>query len=922
MPKLDSSRDYYADLDLPATADVNDVKKQFRKLALLYHPDRNPGKEAEVNSKFQVIQSAHEILTDPEQKAKYDASRGRSRYPTASGVKGNPWQDVGANFPPPPRRNQPTRNAPQSGAHKYRNFTSGAAPTAKTQPREDPMEAKRNAWHAFEHMRPSSQGKSAASQAKPRPVPQQPVPPPRPAQRPVPRTPAQKQRAEAAFGAKKSGYAPHSPVPGDEPPVSSSAYATNRHTYDASASTAQQERDSIPDPLAPFRDNFGDSRQRTPYSSGGGEKTNPFDGISVGRTKSTRESTRHNEYQDPGLSPGGARYRSSSASRTARVDDPSETDQAYTTDATSDLPEQSFASRASAKYTPAGRGNGVENASGGRSTTAASTEAQSGTATSSSKANGPSMYGAPYFYDNSYFLASINRSTHQAFMSTSPVYGRGTDFKFQANVSTEQRGRGSAASSPSGDSSSNTTESLTPFERKQRELLERLIHAANTPCKRQRSESSEARDHADSPFTNSFTFAVDDGTFTRTTPEQKRFARSSADDINTSFIDEQGADTWHFNAGSPRTPQQDDPFAKRRAQSGSRTGRRSPLKRPPPRPAKEPLQAEDEKTADEVKFDAEGWSQKIGPQNFAHQPTQNKSSSPTRPSRSNSRKPKSVHPTMGSAGLVNEESSSSNEETDGSARQPEPEAATAGSPMPMDIDPETPPPNPRSAPPSRRDSARNIPVEPSRPEWRPGNVQGMPETPQPNGVKRAPFNPNAAGSEDSEDFRASFAELKNVAPFAQKPSGLHSFGDLKSELPFESQASERLPIEREKKREPELNFPPAPRAPTPPAALAVSGLKPSITTWQKYLVEFQNYLQQWDAFNAQITSHFETRKGQVLEARGSAGYAFLTTQGDEGVEEYLSWVRQDKEVRRKWSLACDEHEMRMLDFLKYKRLMR
>ncbi|CRK12924.1 hypothetical protein BN1708_010678 [Verticillium longisporum] len=376
-----------------------------------------------------------------------------------------------------------------------------------------------------------------------------------------------------------------------------------------------------------------------------------------------------------------------------------------------------------------------------------------------------------------------------------------------------------------------------------------------------------------------------------------------------------------FSAGSPHTPQQEDPFAKRRTQSASRTGRNSPLKRPPPRPAKEPLPTENEKTAEEVRFDAEGWSRKIGPQNFAHQPTQNKASSPTRPSSSNSRKPKSVHPTVGTAGLVNEESSS-NEDTDGGARQPEAEPATTGSPMPMDIDPETPPPNPRSAPPSRRDSARNIPVEPSRPEWRPGNVQPVPEAPQPNGVKRAPFNPNTAGSEDSEDFRASFAELKNVAPFATKPSGLNSFGDLKSQLPFESRASERMPIEKEKKQDPELNFPPVPRAPTPPAALAVSGLKPSLTTWQKYLVEFQNYLQQWDAFNAQITYHFETRKAQILEERGTAGYAFLTTQGDEGVEEYLSWVRQDKEVRRKWSLACDEHEMRMLDFLKYKKLMR
>ncbi|EEY14925.1 conserved hypothetical protein [Verticillium alfalfae VaMs.102] len=814
MPKLDNSRDYYADLNLPVTADVNDIKKQFRKLdeALLYHPDRNPGREAEVNSKFQVIQSAHEILTDPEQKAKYDASRGRSRYPTASGVRGNPWQDAGANFPPPPRRNQPTRNATQSGANKYRNFTSGAAPTAKAQPREDPMESRRNAWQAFEQMRPSSQGKSAASQAKPRPVPEQPVPPPRPAQRPerpVPRTPAQKQRAEAAFG-----------------PRSRRAMPLTLLFLEMSRLTKM--------PGCPQVELVLEAQARL--------------GPLIRKTR-----PEPNRVIPPTLLPTliSGRLPQEQAPSIPRQDEPTMLES---------LEEADRQQQLQMKHPPS-------------------------------------------------LQVNITRVWPTARL------------QIPGHHATAQTRRDSATPSPSGDGSSTTPESLTPFERKQRELLERLIHGANTPSKRQRSEMNEPGDHADKFCTNSFNFVVDDDTFTRTTPEQKRFARSSADDINTSFVDEQGADTWQFSAGSPHTPQQEDPFAKRRTQSASRTGRNSPLKRPPPRPAKEPLPAENEKTAEEVRFDAEGWSQKIGPQNFAHQPTQTKASSPTRPSRSNSRKPKSVHPTVGTAGLVNEESSS-NEDTDGGARQPEPEPATTGSPMPMDIDPETPPPNPRSAPPSRRDSARNIPVEPSRPEWRPGNVQPVPETSQPNGVKRAPFNPNTAGSEDSEDFRASFADLKNVAPFATKPTGLNSFGDLKSQLPFESRASERIPIEKEKKQDPELNFPPVPRAPTPPAALAVSGLRPSLTTWQKYLVEFQNYLQQWDAFNAQITYHFEVRKAQILEERGTAGYAFLTTQGDEGVEQYLSWVRQDKEVRRKWSLACDEHEMRMLDFLKYKKLMR
>src|ERR1700743_1097072 len=42
-----------------------------------YHPDRNPGHEVEVVPKFQAVQAAHEILSDPVEKAKYDAGRAR-----------------------------------------------------------------------------------------------------------------------------------------------------------------------------------------------------------------------------------------------------------------------------------------------------------------------------------------------------------------------------------------------------------------------------------------------------------------------------------------------------------------------------------------------------------------------------------------------------------------------------------------------------------------------------------------------------------------------------------------------------------------------------------------------------------------------------------------------------------------------------
>lgn len=76
-------QDYYKTLNVEKNATPEELKKAFRKLAMQYHPDKNPGNE-EAKKKFQEINEAYEILKDDQKRAAYD-SYGHSAFEGGGG---------------------------------------------------------------------------------------------------------------------------------------------------------------------------------------------------------------------------------------------------------------------------------------------------------------------------------------------------------------------------------------------------------------------------------------------------------------------------------------------------------------------------------------------------------------------------------------------------------------------------------------------------------------------------------------------------------------------------------------------------------------------------------------------------------------------------------------------------------------------
>jgi curved DNA-binding protein len=87
-------KDYYKILGVKRDADVKEIKQAYRKLAMQYHPDRNPGNKVS-EEKFKEINEAYQVLSDTSKRARYDQlGESYNQWQQTGGAPGNfNWSD-------------------------------------------------------------------------------------------------------------------------------------------------------------------------------------------------------------------------------------------------------------------------------------------------------------------------------------------------------------------------------------------------------------------------------------------------------------------------------------------------------------------------------------------------------------------------------------------------------------------------------------------------------------------------------------------------------------------------------------------------------------------------------------------------------------------------------------------------------------
>ena len=92
-----NKRDFYDVLGVNKSSSSDEIKKAYRRLAIKYHPDKNPG-DKEAEEKFKEAAEAYEVLSDSAKKQKYDQFGHQAFGPGAGGQGGMNMDDIFSHF--------------------------------------------------------------------------------------------------------------------------------------------------------------------------------------------------------------------------------------------------------------------------------------------------------------------------------------------------------------------------------------------------------------------------------------------------------------------------------------------------------------------------------------------------------------------------------------------------------------------------------------------------------------------------------------------------------------------------------------------------------------------------------------------------------------------------------------------------------
>lgn len=131
---------HYQALGIAREAGADQIKKAYRKLALRWHPDKNPGNVEEAGKKFKVISEAYSVLSDAEQRRQYDFELNHPRPPTpppepepsSSGERGAFATHHGAGPAAPPHKRHYHPDDPNNPAYQPGGW-GGARPAGRAQ---------------------------------------------------------------------------------------------------------------------------------------------------------------------------------------------------------------------------------------------------------------------------------------------------------------------------------------------------------------------------------------------------------------------------------------------------------------------------------------------------------------------------------------------------------------------------------------------------------------------------------------------------------------------------------------------------------------------------------------------------------------------------------------------------------------------